>query len=162
MLCSVCTTKRDGERIPKRKCSCSSGMTQHYDRSKATPKLVLRNEGLHDVDYQPVGLCDLVSLPDCVFQPDGTVTMQDNANAAGFLAFEESLLQASEAVDVEAVAALMNGSDVPGLRRKHALSFDGVLRYAVSIACRLGSIELIDCATRVIRTHMCVHVCAHV
>ena len=61
--------------------------------------------------------------------------------ACGFLAFEESLLQASEAVDVEAVAALMNGSDVPGLRRKHALSFDGVLRYAVSIACRLGSME---------------------
>ena len=36
MLCSVCTAKRDGERIPKRKCNCSSGMTQHYDRSKAT------------------------------------------------------------------------------------------------------------------------------
>ena len=113
-------------------------MTQHYDRSKATPKLVLRSEGLHDVDYQPVGLCELVSLPDCVFQPDGTVTMQNNTNAAGFLAFEESLLQASEAGDVEAVAALMNSSDVPGLRRKHALSFNGVLRYAVSIACRLG------------------------
>ena len=38
-LCNVCIAKRDGTAVPKRKCTCESGDTQHRNR-KTTRKRV--------------------------------------------------------------------------------------------------------------------------